>query len=241
MDALRKIFEDYKEMIGFTTTIGIFVIGFILNYRTRRIQALMMFKEFREPVIKFANETIDVMTELEGLCECNPQILGQSFFDKYNQLINKVSSLRDKGKLIIPNDFPKKYGSHKAEAYQGFRHEILDCLTAAYHVATSINYSCEGYNKASKIEPNMFTKSIDIDKKSDQYRGLQQLEKIKKGLEKLPDKWSLNVPSDNLHNVNGWSSKRAIVETKRQFVSKVQKLIKTRSFSEKLIELGHQK
>ncbi|MGB8193718.1 MAG: hypothetical protein WCF67_17430 [Chitinophagaceae bacterium] len=242
MESLRIFFEDYKGLIGFITTVGLFIVGFIINRRTRRIQALMVFKEFREPVIKFANEAIDVMTELEGLCECSPKILGQDFFNKYNGLINKVSSLRDKGKLIIPNNFPEKYGVHKAEAYQGFRHEVLECLAGAYIIATSINFSSEGYNKLSaKIELNKLSLLPKLESNSDEFKALKQLEKIKKGLDKLPDDYSLDGPTDNENKANGWSSKKAIVQAKRQFVSKVQKLIKTRSWGVDLIEISNQK
>ncbi|MCU0431697.1 MAG: hypothetical protein MUF42_17180 [Cytophagaceae bacterium] len=242
MKELINFFEINKGFIGFLTTVVLFVIGYALNHRARRIQALMLFKEFRDPLIKFANEAIDTMTELEGLCECNPQILKQDFFDRYNLLISKVSSLRDKGKLIIPNTFPEIYGTHKAEAYQGFRHEVLDCLAAAFHLATSINFTNEGYNKASvKIEIEKFEKIHKLSNECEEYQSLKQIEKIKKGLDKLPDGYSIDGSFGDNDIGNGWSSKKAIVECKRQFVSKVQKLIKARNFSQKLIELSDKK
>lgn len=236
-ESIKNFFESNKGHISFITSVGLFMVGFILNYRARRIQSLMVFKEFREPVIKFANDTIDVMSELEGLCECNPKILEQDFFNKYNSLITKVSSLRDKGRLLIPNNFPEKYGSHKSEAYQGFRHEVLDCLTAAYYLATSINYNSEGHNKQPiNIKSDELLSSKLFDSKSDEFKSLKQIEKIKQGLDKLPDDYPLDG-----HKGIGWSSKTAIIETKRQFVSKIQKVIQTRSYGQKLIQLGKQK
>ncbi|MDI9312946.1 MAG: hypothetical protein QM535_22235 [Limnohabitans sp.] len=237
MEEISVFFEKSKGLIGFITSVGLFIVGFILNYRARRIQSLMVFKEFREPLIKFANDTIDVISELEGLCECNPKILEQDFFNKYNSLFTKVSSLRDKGRLIIPNNFPEKYGSYKAEAYQGFRHEVLDCLTAAYYLAASINFSSEGHNKQPiKIKPDELLLLQKFDSKSDEFKSLKQIEKIKQGLDKLPD----DYPFDGYKGI-GWSSKTAIIETKRQFVSKIQEVIQTRSYGQKLIQLSEQK
>jgi hypothetical protein len=228
MEYFVKFFTDNKDIISFITTISLFIIGFIINSRARRIQELMVFKEFREPLIRFANDSIDTLTEIEGLCELNPEILGQEFFNRYHNVINKISSLRDKGKLIIPNDFPEKYGTHKAEAYKGFRHETLDCLAAAYYIAISINFQKMAFNRV----PIM----LSDENIQNEIQGL----KIKKGLDKLPDGYCLAGPSTINKTVKGWSSKQAIVETKRQFVSKVQSLIKTRDWREKIIELSKQ-
>jgi hypothetical protein len=115
-------------------------------------------------------------------------------------------------------------------------------LTAAYYLATSINFNTEGHNKQSiKIEPDKFNLLSQLDSKSDEYKTLKQIEKIKQGLDKLPDDYPLDGPAGKGNKANGWSSKKAIIETKRQFVSKVQKLIKTRSWGERLIELSKQK
>ncbi len=246
-----QFFEDNKGLIGFITTVLLFIIGLVINNRARRIQTLMVFKEFREPVIKFANEVIDVMSEIEGLCECNPKILGQDFFNRYNQLLIKISSLRDKGRLFIPNNFPEKYGTEKATAYQGLRHEALDYLAAAYHIAASINFSFEGYNKKPvKLEPTKFRllKQPELlDPNSDEFKLLTQARKIKVALDKLPIlknhnelRYVLDGPKDKEGKSHGWSSKKAIVETKRRFVSAIQELIRTRYWGEKLKELSKQ-
>lgn len=250
MKGLIDFFENHKGAISFLTTVCLFVIGFLINRRARRIQRLMVFKEFREPLIKFANEAIDSMSELEGLCECDPKILGKDFYNRYNKILIEISALRDKGKLFIPNNLPERYGQEKAEAYKGFRHEVLDCLTAAYYIATSINFYDVGYNKKSvdlKECKFILLEKNSLDSDSEDLKLLKQAQKIKMGLDKLPipnnkhkERYLLEGPKDKVGISNGWSSKKAIVETKRRFVSSVQDLIKTRYWGEKLKELSNQ-
>lgn len=132
---------SFDRWAGVLVTITLFIVTYILDRRSKRIQKLMIFKEFREPVLKFSDEVIETMSEVEGLCECNPAQMGKDFFKNYNHLITKISALRDKGRLLIPNLLPLGYDKAKSSAYQGYRHDALDCLTAAYYAAISINSS----------------------------------------------------------------------------------------------------
>lgn len=165
------------------------------------------------------------MSEVEGLAECDPKKSEEDFFKKYNQLLVKLSSLRDKGKLLIPNLFPEKYGSEKATAYQGFRDEALEYLRAAYYITASVNYRHEGYNKKSvKLEPEsdiLLRRLDELDKSSHEFRLLKQAQKIKFGLDQLPIikgkagmKYSLDGPSDDEEKSQGWSSKKAMWKQK---------------------------
>lgn len=242
MKFIECFFSDYKELISFLTAISLFLIGYLIDLKSRKIRDLRLFKEFREPLIAYANTCIDIMTEAEGLCECDPKLLGNEFFLKFNNILNSLSSLRDKGKLIIPNTFPEKFGKEKAAAYQGFRSNALDCATAVYHLAISINYSTSGYNKKSFISAKTLEeldKYLDemTDKESQGFQLLMQEKKIKKRLMYLPEKRSLEGAV--IHGkIGGWSSKSAIVETKRQFVSIIQETVRSRYWGERLVKVS---
>ncbi|GJM64658.1 hypothetical protein [Persicobacter diffluens] len=226
MDAFLCFLEKYKELTSIVLTIGVFILGYVLQRKARRIQSTMTWKEYRTPILEFANETIDVMSELEGLCEMNPEILGQVFYDKRNEVINKLSSLRDKGKLIIPNQTPNLYGNWKREAYKGIRHVSLDCLISTYYLAVALDFNRQRYNKQSfnlnRVSELDFTnKSITGKRHPNLIQGI----KILKALNSLPEQ----ISYDGFKN-RGWSVKKGVVESKRQFTSIIQQMVNTRAW-----------
>lgn len=46
----------------------------------------------------------------------------------------RLSALIDRGRFLLPNGRDDEYGSHKARAYRGLRHQALDALVAAEQV-----------------------------------------------------------------------------------------------------------
>lgn len=215
-----KVFIDavgsYAPVITLLLTIALFVIGYKLQSKARRITSLMAWKSYRDEIRNYAERVLDVLSAVEGLCEVNPEILKQDFWNRRNQLISNLSALRDYGKLLIPNLRPEQYGRHKSGAYQGYRERALDCLAAAFQIAIAIDFQ----KRCNNVDPVVIT--LPIDAKS------HQLKKVWDGLGKLPKKVNPEGPRGDESERKGWSCKSALVETKRQFVTEVQSLIDPR-------------
>jgi hypothetical protein len=199
----------------------LFGIGTMLTLKARAIQVLMAWDSHRNTIKKFADEAINIMSEVEGLCEMDPEKDLNLFWAKYNRCLVQLSSLRDRGKLVLPNRYPKKYGPNRSSAYKGMRQASLDCLTAAYYIAASINYKTSGNNRLkTSLEDEAIVNN-------------EQLIKLKSALCKLPENFILKGFQDK-----GWSCKAAIVETKRQFVSECQVLIDPKLWNSNIEKLS---
>lgn len=208
-DVVKWTLEN-APLLNLLNTLALFVIGYLLQSKARKIQSLMVWNSYREPIRYFANEAIDILSKVEGLCEINPTIKKQEFWDLYNKYVTELSSLRDKGKLLLPNHYPDDYGTDKPSAYRGIRQATLDCLTAGYYVAVAINFAVFANNK-EKVRLTEETMKNSI-----------QLGKLWQALSYLPHQDGIS-PSG--HKNRGWSCKSAIIEVKRQFVSECQLLI----------------
>ena len=222
MGCIQHLSDNYGDILGLIVTIAIFIIGLTIERKTKRIQVLAIRKDFIRPIIEFSNEAIDVISQLEALCHMNPEIkeVNQVFWDRRNELLSQVSSLRDKGKLLLPNESPRSYGQNRSSAYRGIRQKSLDALKAAFYAGASINFVVQGFN----LVPAELTGEIeDI-----------QAKRIKKSLDELPRGIALGGPTIARRKEKGWSSKQAIVEAKRQFVSEVFDIIEPETWIENI-------
>ncbi|WP_140413384.1 hypothetical protein [Pandoraea sp. PE-S2T-3] len=58
----------------------------------------------------------------------------QTFDDKKNAVLVRLSALIDTGRWFFPNQWSDDYGTHKESAYRGIRQPVLDCAVDAYEV-----------------------------------------------------------------------------------------------------------
>lgn len=220
MEAFMQFLSRFGEVLNILVTVGIFILGYMLQRRTRRIQKLLTWNQYREPIKAFADEAVDVLSEAESLCEVNPEIQTDYFWDRYNKTLAKLSSLRDRGKFIIPNHVPSAKVEDRNAAYKGIRHEALECISVAYCVTIALDYKKQSANcsrfKLISIEEQ--TEPIQI-----------QLLKIQKALQSLPQGFIVKG-----YKGKGWSCKAGIVEAKRQFVSICQELLEPQFWSEQI-------
>lgn len=222
--------ERYSGVVGALLTAAIFALGYILERRSRAIARMGAWHQYRSEIRQFADAAIMVMSETEALCEAKPEILQGEFWNRYNFLLARLSALRDQGKLLIPNVNPDIYGSDKAGAYRGLRERALDCLAAAFQIASAIDYSASSHNRTPTMifptwqdgQGNQQAQRLDHESPR---RDSPQVLKIRKGLEKLPGGFREVGPFGE-----GWSCKSALVEAKRQFVSEAQDLIEARKW-----------
>lgn len=218
-DRFANFITHFGEILNILVTIGIFGIGYILQRRARMIQKLMTWNQYREPIKQFADEVVTAMSEAEALCEVNPEIKPDYFWERYNKTLAKLSSLRDRGKFIIPNYVPSAKVADRNAAYNGIRHEAMECVSVAYKASVALDYKCMSNNhKRALLSPL----------KSDEESCIQ-LEKIKKALSCLPQ----GYPQKGFKE-KGWSCKAAIVEAKRQFVSISQELLEPKKWSDQI-------
>ncbi|MCW3071586.1 MAG: hypothetical protein JWO44_1476 [Bacteroidetes bacterium] len=207
--------SDFFQLIG---TVAGLILTVVLFYTGYRIQKLSILKEYRDPLLLFSNEALDIISDIEGLCEVEPKKY-EYFFIKKNELINKLSSLRDRGKLLMPNENPKLYGADKKAAYQGIRDESLDCLKSIFHSAVAINYNYQIENKRKVNIKRLLP--IKKDEKKREKTGRKKYKNITLGLRildslsNLPLEYRIEGPMGD----DGWSVKDSIIEGKRQFTS----------------------
>lgn len=227
LELFTKFFTLYGDAINTIVTIGIFIVGYFLQRRARRIQKLLTWNQYREPIKLYADEVVDVLSETEALCEVDPEKNPVYFWERYNKILANFSSLRDKGKFIIPNYVPSASVEDRNAAYKGIRHEAIECVCVAYKVTVAINYTVQLYNTKC-------TQILQLDEYTE--NEAFQLKKLKKAIEKLPQGYMPNG-----FKGKGWSCKAAIVEAKRQFVSTCQQLLEPQVWSEQIKEVINKK
>lgn len=125
--------------------------------REKKIQGrrdrLYAFDGYRRELVRFSDEVIDVMGEIQTLIAFNPSKADvpanarQRFVEERSRLIGRVSSLVDRGRLFFPNLGVAGIGGHKGSAQQGLRDPVLNRVLAARHVLMAIDYEKADHNK----------------------------------------------------------------------------------------------
>jgi hypothetical protein len=94
--------------------------------------------------IKWSNEMIDIICQLEGLCSLNEKLMsGAEFLKTRNDISCKLSAGIDKGRFYFPNEIDPEVAAHKAAAYQGIRPYILDTLVEIYKCSMDVEQSTD--------------------------------------------------------------------------------------------------
>lgn len=117
--------------------------------------------------IKWSNEMIDIICQLEGLCSLNKKLMPSvDFFKIRNDLGCKLSAGIDKGRFYFPNEVDPDVAAHKAPAYQGIRPYILDTLVEVYRYSLDIEQSTEeemkNFRKQITIWKRNFVSEVQI-------------------------------------------------------------------------------
>ena len=220
MIALLETLESHAEIIGIVLTLLLFVMGFLIERKARKIQTALTWKEFRDPIMNFSNEVIFTLSEAAALCDTDHSQIGvDEYWNRFSKLLTKLTSLADQGRLVIPNlHLPGN------SAYGGLRDKALDCVLAGYGITKVINYKEASFNK-TPLEKN--TEHI-------------QYKKIMKYLAKLPNQIERKkIEADA--EFKGWSCKYALIEVKRQFVEEISNLIQARQWVNDLRDLAGRK
>lgn len=218
MHKVISFIECHEKSISLILTASLFVIGFLIERKARRIQTAVTWKEFRDPIIDYANEVIFTLSQACELCHTDHFRFGKDdFWKKYTALLTKLTSLIDQGRLRIPNLMLED-----DSAYGGRRKKPLDCLVGGYKISKAINYNHCAFNKDKTNDPE--------DK---------QYLQIREGLNKLDQDEIRKIEKDK--DFSGWSCNSALVEVKRQFVHEISVLIQARQWANDINELIEKK
>ena len=88
-------------------------------------------REYRHALRKWGFDAIDAISDAIFLCDF--QTMSKDELKRHHhEVLLRLSSEADKGRLFIPNVYTEEFGTHKPEAYKGFREPILDVIIEVY-------------------------------------------------------------------------------------------------------------
>lgn len=119
----------------------------------QRLSLITTRQKYFEDIRKWADKACDDLTEAIHLCDLDPtRTGGEPFFDRRHRLRTSMSSLIDRGRLFFPNILADDFCAEKELGYQGYRHEVLDGLVAAYKSVGKLDYRNKENNVSVRNE-----------------------------------------------------------------------------------------
>jgi hypothetical protein len=111
------------------TVVGV-LLGWLIAYQSYRLSASGIVSQWRREIRVWADEAIGVLAKVEASStKSGPDLKAEIDAHRVD-----LSSLIDRGRLLLPNEQEEKIDVHKPCAYRGLRHRSLDALMAAYRV-----------------------------------------------------------------------------------------------------------
>jgi hypothetical protein len=166
---------DVKTQVAIASAIvalGSAVVSAYLSYRNLRNARLdQVFKaigtrdRYFGRLQSWAEEALGLMAHAVHLCDLDPKKLPPGeFFMKRHDLRVRLSAMIDKGRWFFPNVDYETHGTHKEEAYRGYRNNVLNGLMGAYRAVCFIDYADAKKNTPRRIElvsaQRLFTSEI---------------------------------------------------------------------------------
>jgi hypothetical protein len=127
------------------------------NYRRERlrqkIESAKWKREYFSDILKWADESVLVLSEALHLCDLDPQQCEKGkFLSDRHALRIKLWAQVDKGRWFFPNYATDQHGLHKELAYRGYRAAVLNALVRAYRAVTSLDCVNAENNTAARAE-----------------------------------------------------------------------------------------
>ena len=126
-------------LTAFAATISAFLALFAIYFSWRANTRSIHFEWLRE-TLEWSHECVDNLAELAVLCVAEGLSADYVATRKY-ELMAKLSSLIDRGRIFFVNEKNTSHGSEKEPAYQGFAPMIIEILKASYSYAEMIDHS----------------------------------------------------------------------------------------------------
>ncbi|MBT5263842.1 MAG: hypothetical protein HOL85_03355 [Rhodospirillaceae bacterium] len=96
--------------------------------------------EWTRDVLAWGNECIDVISDAHLIVQFAPSCESSSLNQRYYDVLRRLTSLIDRGRMYFTNVDKHKYGQEKPDAYKGYRPKLLDPLVAAYNDIETLSH-----------------------------------------------------------------------------------------------------
>jgi len=111
------------------TVVGV-LLGWFIAYEGHRLSASSVVSQWRRELRAWADEAIGVLARAEHSTTKS----GADVNAEIDAHRVSLSSLVDRGRLLLPNEQEERFDTHNARAYRGYRHRSLDALMAAHRI-----------------------------------------------------------------------------------------------------------
>lgn len=130
--------DDYLTFIvgalaGIITGLAALAAYYTATHQNR-LSATGIATDWLRDLRAWASEAVDVLSEATYCCPKDLEIASKEDSALLVRCRFRISALIDRGRFLLPNEREGMYGTHKAGAFQGFRHPALDALVAAERV-----------------------------------------------------------------------------------------------------------
>lgn len=99
-------------------------------------------REYFSDLLRWSDDAMHLLSEAFHLCELDPKRMeAGEYFELRHKLRVELSAQIDRGRWFFPNYMTEQYGQHKHEAFQGYRHAVLDGLVHTYQEVSKLDYS----------------------------------------------------------------------------------------------------
>ncbi len=127
------------------------------NYSREQLSQKIHFhlaaKEYFSNLVKWADESMLLLSEALHLCDLDPQKCEKGkFFDCRHDLRIKLSAQIDKGRWFFPDPAVDQHGQHKEALFRGYRPAVLNGLVFAYRAVTSLDDVNAAKNSEARVE-----------------------------------------------------------------------------------------
>jgi hypothetical protein len=198
--------------------LGVLVwVALVVRHRFRYYESMQAWQPVRTDILNFSYEAISVLSELSGLCELDPEKDSDYVRLKRHELISKLSSLLERGRLLIPEEDPLNVGQDAR--YQDLRNKIINCITASLNAGLALNYrSNTNKEQINIVDPDFYTGG---DEKI-------YAKRIRQVFDILATNRSAEKPlpvEGKDPETPGWSCQELVLESKQQFTTIIQDLV----------------
>jgi hypothetical protein len=123
---------------------------------------------------QWSDDVIETIGRSITLCHCHENNLSNlEFVRERSQVVQRLSALLDKGRLLFPNEDHDQYGTHKPKAFRGIRQAVLDDVADTHDATEGMKFEDPEFHLRDLIEARrQFVSEIQecIDPRSQQKR-----------------------------------------------------------------------
>jgi hypothetical protein len=152
MDASTSLLRTAISAVVAAISALVGVWNFRREQLNQKISTAKWRKEYFSDLLKWSDEAMVLLSESFHLCELDPKRMEKNeYFERRHKLRVALSAHIDRGRWFFPNYAKDQYGHHKHDAYQGYRHEVLDGLVHTYQEVSRLDYADAAKNAVRRV------------------------------------------------------------------------------------------